>query len=69
MIEVFKTNVQKVSQANRLIDLLLQYFPDSKINFDLKDCDKILRVEGINFIPEKVALLVNDNGFTCMVLE
>ena len=69
MIEVFKTNVQKVSQAIKLIALLRQYFPDSKINFDLKDCDRILRIEGVNFIPEKIALLVNDNGFTCMVLE
>ena len=69
MIEVFKTNVQKVSQANKLIVLLRQYFPDSKINFDLKDCDKILRIEGVNFMVEKVMMLVNERGFVCKVLE
>jgi len=69
MIEVFKTNVQKVSQANKLIALLRQYFPDSKINFDLKDCDKILRVEGVNFMVEKIMMLVNERGFVCKVLE
>jgi hypothetical protein len=69
MVEVFKTNVQKVSQAKKLVALLLQNFPGNKINFDLKDCDKILRIEGDSFLPEKVILLVKENGFTCKVLE
>ena len=69
MIEVFKTNVQKVSQAKKLIDLLLQHFPNSKINFDLKDCDRVLRVEGVNFMVEKVMMLVKERGFVCKVLE
>ena len=68
MIEVFKTNVQEVSQANGLVALLLQHFPGSKINFDLHDCDKILRVEGKNFMAGKVVMIVKENGFTCTVL-
>ncbi len=69
MIEVFKTNVQEISQANKLISLLLQHFPNSRINFDLHDCNKILRVKGENFVPEKVMMLVKENGFSCDVLE
>ncbi len=69
MVEVFKTNVQKVSHATKIVKLLLQHFPNSKINFDLDDCDKILRVKGKNFIPEKVMMLVIENGFTCKVLD
>ena len=69
MIEVFKTDVQKHSQANKLIALLHEHFPNIKINFDLQDCDKILRVEGVNFMPEKVTLLVKENGFICKTLE
>ncbi|MEO6330343.1 MAG: hypothetical protein ABIO55_15520 [Ginsengibacter sp.] len=69
MVEVFKTNVQKVTQANRLKSLLLDHFPGRKINFDLQDCDKILRIDGANFITEKVTLLINENGFVCNVLE
>ncbi|MEP6746725.1 MAG: hypothetical protein ABJB86_03305 [Bacteroidota bacterium] len=69
MIEVFKTNIQKVSQARKLISLLLQHFPGSRINIDLHDCDKILRIEGGNFLPGKVLLLVKENGFMCSVLE
>lgn len=69
MIEVFKTNVEKVQQASILIDELSLHFPGSKINFDLDDCDKILRIEGINFLAEKVMLLLKENGFKCRLLE
>ena len=68
-IEVFQTNVQEVSQAEKIIDLLLQHFPESKINFDLEDCDKVLRIEGYNFIIPKIIKLVNETGFTCKVME
>ena len=69
MIEVFKTNVEEAYHAKNVIALLLEHFPGSKINFDLHDCDKILRVEGENFAIEKVITLVTENGFSCMVLE
>jgi hypothetical protein len=69
MIEVFKTNVEEACHAKNVIALLLQHFPDSKINFDLHDCDKILRIEGENFAVEKVIGLVAGSGYTCIVLE
>jgi len=69
MLEIFKTNVRKVSEAKKLVILLLDHFPEAKINFDLKDCDNILRVEAKDFVPEKVMLLVKENGFACNVLE
>jgi hypothetical protein len=69
MIEVFKTNVEEACYAKDVIALLLQHFPGSKINFDLHDCDKILRLEGPDFAVEKVISLVTENGFSCMVLE
>jgi tRNA G26 N,N-dimethylase Trm1 len=69
MVEVFKTNVTKVSQAKKIVSLLLEHFPNSRINFDLHDCDKVLRVKGENFKPEKVMMLVKENGFMCNVLE
>ena len=69
MIEVFKTNVQEIDQARRLVALLLDHFPGSKINFDLDDCDKVLRVEGKNFAIAKVISIVRENGFNCSALE
>jgi hypothetical protein len=45
MVEVFKTNVNDSDQANTILDLIRNIFPDDKVNFDLDDCDSILRVE------------------------
>ena len=47
MIEIFKTNVQNKTQARSILNLLKSSFTEARINFDLSDCDKILRVEGI----------------------
>ncbi len=69
MVEVFKTNVQEAAHAAHLIALLLQHFPDSKVNFDLDDCDRVLRIEGENFIKGKVTMIVKENGFSCKVLQ
>lgn len=69
MVEVFKTNVQRRGVANALVALLNSNFPGSRINFDLEDCDRVLRVEGDNFHPEKVMMLVNENGFQCHIME
>ncbi len=68
-VEVFKTNVARVSQAHALAQLLTQQLPGCKISFDLDDCDRILRVEGNGCPPELVIELVQENGFFCQVLE
>ena len=52
MVEVFKTNVQSTREAKRIIQKLAEEFPKHKINFDLSDCDRILRVQG-NTIGKK----------------
>ncbi len=68
MITVFRTNVQKAVEAKKLVSYLQQHFPGSKINIDLKDCDKVLRVEGENFKEVKIMMLVRETGFSCMLL-
>ena len=68
MVEVFKTNINKVRQSKLLIRKLLQHFPLSCVNFDLDDCDNILRVEGDNICPLKIATLVTELGYQCEAL-
>jgi hypothetical protein len=69
MIEVFKTNVETTTDADSILDMLSGLFPASKINFDLQDCDNILRVEGKDFSSDKIVTLLKENGFHCTVLE
>jgi hypothetical protein len=46
MVEVFKTDIRKKKIASTLVKSLSVQFPDYKINIDMTDCDKILRIEG-----------------------
>jgi hypothetical protein len=48
MIEVFKTNVTDKDHAARLINEIHERFHYCRANFDLDDCDHILRVKGIS---------------------
>jgi len=50
MIEVFKTNIHCPDKARQLVDAIHHAYTTYKANFDLDDCDRILRVvssEGI----------------------
>lgn len=62
MVEVFKTNVQQVDEAEIIIQDLKVNFPNYKTNFDLSDCDNILRVEGENIlVKELINFLILSN--------
>ena len=45
MVEVFRTNLDSEKKAVFILELLETAFPHCKINFDLEDCDNILRME------------------------
>ena len=67
-IEIYKTNVQEVREADLLLRKLLEHFPKYKINFDLSDCDKILRVEADLVVNEKIISVVIHSGFECELI-
>ena len=69
MVEVFKTDVQKKTQSKMLLCVLAQAFPSCKINFDLSDRDKVLRIEGDNLEALSIMILLKEYGFTCEVLD
>ena len=69
MIEIFKTNVENERQAESLLVLLRRHFPSAEINFDLDDCDRILRVKDEKFCLFNVIKILDDKGFECQTLE
>lgn len=69
MIEVFKTDIKNKTQANAIIKALKLRFPASDFNFDLNDCDKILRIDSNQNITSGVVEVINSQGFICEVLE
>jgi hypothetical protein len=69
MIYVFKTSVQNkkhISQLSPFLDNLLQ---QSKWNFDLTDCDRILRIDSEENIRLKVIDLLHVHKFDCEELQ
>jgi len=69
VILVFKTNVSEKKDAKILLDKILQQFPTHRINFDLEDCDKILRIEGVEIRCEKIITILNMSDYQCSTLE
>lgn len=69
MVEIFKTNIDGQQQAEVLLKLLSEKFPDFKINLDLQDCDKVLRIEGSHVVPEKIIELLKANAHYCELLN
>lgn len=69
-VEVFKTNVGDPEQARLLIDQIQQSFTGYIVNFDLEDCDNILRVKCTTGLIQSGSLikLLNDFGFEAEVL-
>ena len=70
MIEVFKTEVNEAYHAELLLNQIHQTFIDYKANFDLDDCDKILRVKSTTgqILVGGLINLLNDFGFCAEVL-
>lgn len=69
MIEVFKTNVSNSQQADEIIGLLRNLLPGSVINFDLEDCDKILRIDYSCIDHKLIISNIELMGFECSVLQ
>lgn len=68
-VEVFKTNVTDAFTAEKLLGVLRRCLPGSRINFDLTDCDRVLRVEASVPSGERIKQIVAENGYRCEELE
>ena len=69
MVEVFKTNVRSTRKAKLIIQKLAEEFPHHKINFDLSDCDRILRVQGNDILERKIISIVTSLNHDCEILQ
>jgi hypothetical protein len=70
MIEIFKTNIHRSKDAHQILRKLHTEFPDIRANFDLDDCDHILRVDsGFDSVPVPTIIeLIQHCGFHAQVL-
>ena len=69
MIEVFKTNVRQAAHAKMVIHEIHHKFKEFQANFDLEDCDHILRVKSSSVIQSSSLVgLLAGLGFFAEVL-
>jgi len=68
-VEVFKTNVQTTAAAAMIVALLQKRIINSHVNFDLDDCDKVLRIEGTDVSQQLVIEILKKRGYLCELLE
>jgi len=68
-ILVFVTNVADKIAVRRVKPLLTAIPAISDWNFDLDDCDRILRIVANDLSPRKVETLLQTAGFACYELE
>lgn len=70
-ISVFTTNIGYVKDVATVIEALNKVYPEFKVNVDMEDCDRILRVESQNEIIDAIEIIkiVKEKGFECGVLD
>lgn len=68
-IIIFKTDVATQTQARNLHPLLTALPPVQQHNFDLEDCDRILRVVSTDPESHGVCQVLQKEGFNCETME
>jgi hypothetical protein len=68
MVEVIKTNVEMTEYSEMFIDQLIGHIPNGEINFDLEDCDRILRIEAESVSNQLIIEILHQNGYRAEVL-
>lgn len=66
---VFITNIENEGQVDEVKPLLTRIPGIRDWNFDLEDCDNILRIEAGNIPPQYIESLLQTAGFDCRKLE
>lgn len=76
MVEVFISDIENKSQADKISSSILNENAEFKINFDYNETDfpfpcghTILRIEGVKIDADKILTIVKTAGFNCEVLE
>lgn len=67
-IEIYKTDIRTKEEAGFITALLQFVISDCIMNFDLEDCNHILRIETNRDIKEMVYRVFNKQGFYCQQL-
>lgn len=69
MVQVFCTSVESREEVIKIKPFLDTQLTPASWNFDLSDCDRILRVVASEDLSQKVIAVLEQYGYTCRELE
>lgn len=69
MIEVFTTDIVAVQKAEQVLEKMQHFLPGTRINFDIEDCDHILRIEGQDFCVTEILQWLKCQGVMANLLD
>lgn len=71
MVEIFKTDISRRRDAEKMIGLLRDKWLGCRVSIDLDDCDKVLRLEaaGSSICPSEVISFLARHDFNATILE
>ena len=68
MVAICKTNVNSRKESMKLLTKTKANSPELTVNFDMEDCDKILRVEGVTIAIDQIKKQVLLQSYLCEAL-
>lgn len=69
MVAVFKTTVDSHKDSREIIESLRKELKGSIINFDLEDCDNILRVEADSVNTNFVKKVISEFNYQAKLIK
>ncbi|NSL88471.1 hypothetical protein [Chitinophaga solisilvae] len=69
MIGIFKTNISSPQEKQQMIHAIESQFIVGSCHVDIEDCDKVLRIAGLQVEENIIIDFVKNQGFLCEVLE
>ena len=64
-VEIFKTDLTDRNSVGQVLLYLKRIAPECSFNFDLEDCDRILRVEGSSVDIVSIQSAMHKLGYGC----
>lgn len=68
MVIIYRTNINNRNQFQVVTLLLSKLFQDLRVNIDLEDSEKVLRLEGKEIISDMVITSLERIGVECQVM-
>jgi hypothetical protein len=64
-ILVFKTNIDREDDVMRVMSRKKEEARIRRWSVDREDCDKVLRVEADEILPDEIIEMINNAGYAC----